>query len=105
MRQRREEIIERIKSNVKVCQETECWVWLGRTSGQGNGAGRGYGRMTLGGTTMAVHRVVYTHYFGIILHKKQIDHKCCNRLCCNPDHLEMVTHKQNCKRRDKRNNE
>lgn len=57
--------------------------------------------MSLDGQTVAVHRVVYTNFFGYIPGKKQIDHKCKNRKCCNPDHLEMVTHKENQKRRRK----
>lgn len=77
--------------------EGECLVWDGPCSG--NGRGGGYGRIALGGTTMAVHRVSYTLHFGIIPHKKQIDHTCKNRRCFNPKHLEMVTHKQNQKRR------
>jgi len=97
---RRHEIIQRIMDNVVVDEETGCWVWQGRTSG--NGKQHGYGRITINSHTLAVHRVVYTHYFGIIPGKKHIDHICNNRLCCNPDHLEMVSHKENHKRRVKR---
>lgn len=77
-----------------------CWIWKGPHSGDERGGG--YGRIALGGTTMAVHRVSFTHFFGIIPHKKQIDHKCNNRLCWNPSHLELVTHKQNQRRRRKK---
>ena len=56
--------------------------------------------MCLDGGTMAVHIVMYVCHFGPIPPKKQVDHLCENRLCCNPLHLEMVTHKQNQKRRD-----
>ena len=55
--------------------------------------------MSLNGQTVAVHLVVYSHFYGYIPGKKQIDHLCNNRLCCNPLHLEMVTHKTNQKRR------
>ena len=78
-----------------------CWIWQGPTSGDGRGGG--YGRMSLNGQTVAVHRVMFTHVHGFVPGKKQIDHTCRNRLCCNPDHLEMVTHKQNQKRRDQAN--
>lgn len=79
---------------------TPCWVWQGPTSG--NGRGGNYGRMCLDGQTVAVHIVMFVCCFGYVPGKKQIDHKCNNRLCCNPDHLEMVTHYQNMKRRDAR---
>tara|TARA_R110000744_G_scaffold110296_1_gene208126 strand:+ start:442 stop:618 length:177 start_codon:yes stop_codon:yes gene_type:complete len=55
--------------------------------------------MSLNGQTVAVHRVVYTHFFGYIPSKKQVDHTCENRRCLNPDHLEMVTNRQNQKRK------
>ena len=51
------------------------------------------------GQTVAVHLVVYVHYYGYMPSKKQIDHLCNQRLCCNPSHLEMVSHIENQKRR------
>lgn len=80
-----------------------CHLWNGPTSG--NGRGGGYGRMSLNGHTVAVHLVVYTHYYGYIPGNKQIDHLCNNRLCCNPAHLEMVSHITNQRRRAKRKKE
>jgi hypothetical protein len=102
---RRTRILDKLWSKTVVDLETKCWLWQGPTSGkhEKGKTGRGYGRIQVDGATMAVHRVSFTHFFGIIPHKKQIDHKCNNRCCWNPDHLELVTHKQNCKRRDKRN--
>ena len=99
---RRETIIEKIISRIEVDQDSGCWLWQGGTSGkpEKGKTGRGYGRISIDGETMAVHKVVYTHFYGIIPRKKHIDHLCKTRLCCNPDHLEMVTHKVNMKRRD-----
>lgn len=76
----------------------DCRIWQGPTSGDGRGGG--YPRMCLDGQTVAVHRVIFTHFNGYIPGKKQIDHKCRNRLCVNPAHLELVTHKENQRRRD-----
>ena len=97
---RRTSIITRIFASVEIRGETECWPWLGQDSGTGRGGG--YPRMTLEGQTVAVHRVLYTHFHGFIPSKKQIDHTCENRSCLNPDHLELVTHKQNQKRKSGR---
>lgn len=98
---RREGILLKVLSRVHIDPETGCWVWEGHTSG--NGRGGGYPRMCLDGQTVAVHRVMFTQAYGYIPGKKQIDHICRNRLCVNPEHLEMVTHKENQRRRDKAN--
>ena len=95
----RQKIFDKIMARVKINKDTGCWEWQGPTSG--NGRGGGYGRMSLYGQTVAVHIVMFVNFFGYIPSKKQIDHKCTNRICCNPDHLEMVTHKQNQRRRRK----
>lgn len=95
------EILLKIMTNVKQDLATGCWVW--QKGHSGNGRGGGYPRMCLSGQTVAVHRVMYTHFNGYIPGKKQIDHLCRNRMCVNPDHLEMVTHKQNQRRRDSAN--
>ncbi len=97
---RRKKIFDKIMLRVVINHNTGCWEWQGPTSGKGRGGG--YGRMSLDGQTVAVHIVMFTIFFGYIPGKKQIDHKCNNRICCNPDHLQMVTHKQNQKLRDER---
>jgi len=105
---RREFIMVRIYERVEVQdlgfvqsgQPSPCHIWTGPDSGDGKGGG--YGRMSLNSQTVAVHLVVYTHYYGYIPGKKQIDHLCNNRRCCNPVHLEMVTHLTNQRRRAKR---
>ena len=77
-----------------------CHLWRGPTSGTGRGGG--YGRMSLNGQTVATHIVAFTHYYGYVPSKKQIDHLCNNRLCCNPAHLELTSHLTNQRRRAKR---
>ncbi len=105
MANRRADIERRVQQRVEVDAETGCWIWAGPTSGLQNGCrktrGGGYPRMALDGATVAVHRVMWVNRNGYIPPKKQIDHKCTNRKCVNPDHLEMVTHLQNQRRRRK----
>ena len=98
---RRDQILDRIEARCRIedtgfvldHKPSPCHLWTGPDSGTGRGGG--YGRMSLDGQTVAVHLVVYTHYYGYIPGKKQIDHKCNQRLCCNPAHLQMVTHLKN----------
>lgn len=105
---RRDLIIAKILGRIQLVDHvhlsTPCWVWTGPTSGtayqgQKKGRGHGYPRMNLDGQTVAVHKVVWVHYEGFIPGRKQLDHLCRNRLCVNPDHLELVTHLVNQKRR------
>lgn len=102
MNGRRLEIHERIMERVFIDPVTGCWIWQGPTSGS-KGRGKNYPRMSLGSQTVAVHLVMWTNEHGYIPGKKQLDHKCRNRLCVNPDpeHTELVTHKENQKRRDR----
>ena len=59
--------------------------------------------MKLNDRTCAVHIVSFTNCHGYVPGNKQIDHRCRNRRCVNPDHLEMVSHIENQKRRDAAN--
>ena len=105
---RRESILDKVMARVLVQDRgysidgmpSPCHVWTGPTSGDGRGGG--YGRMSLASHTVAVHLVIYTHYFGYIPGNKQVDHLCNVRLCCNPIHFELVTHLKNQRRRASR---
>ena len=105
---RKQLILNRIYTKVSVedrghtinDKPSPCHIWTGSTSG--NGRGGGYGRVSLDGQTVATHLVVFTHFYGYIPGKKQVDHLCNQRACCNPEHLELVTHRENQKRRAKR---
>lgn len=41
------------------------------------------------------HRILYTAFKGEIPERKSLDHLCRVRNCVNPNHLEVVTHKEN----------
>lgn len=100
---RRERLKNTILSRVDIDPVSGCWIWTGPTSGEGRGGG--YGRFYCDGGTFATHIVMWIVENGPIPRRKQLDHDCKpipNRLCCNPEHLKLVTHKQNQKLRDKR---
>lgn len=80
----------------------DCWIWAG------DGYTNGYGRIHYEGRQQPVHRVVYTVLTGPIPDGLEVDHQCHNldldclggaddphRRCCNPAHLEAVTHRVN----------
>lgn len=95
---------ERIRSRIFLCCKkdlsTPCWLWTGAHSGRGKGGG--YGRVSWLGRTVAVHRLVFFLIRGRWPWKRQLDHLCETRACCNPDHLEPVTNRVNNRRRVRR---
>lgn len=77
-----------------VIQENGCWEWVGCHSSGGYGAIGVWGQ----GRVTRAHRWMYERERGVIPKGMQIDHLCRNRGCVNPDHLEPVTHRENCAR-------
>lgn len=75
-----------------------CWIWTGAI------AKNGYARWNISGTNKSskdAHRVVYVKYKGQIPTGMELDHLCRIKNCVNPEHLEIVTHQENCIRRSK----
>lgn len=67
----------------------DCWEWTrGKTSG-------GYGEFRVGYTQWSTHRYAWVNLVGEIPEGMHLDHLCRNRICCNPDHLEIVTGRVN----------
>lgn len=88
-RQRRESIDRSV-----VRGPNGCWEWTrGLTQD-------GYGRVSWAGASQLAHRAVYELLVGPIPDTLQIDHKCRNRACVNPDHLHPVTSKLNNENRE-----
>lgn len=73
----------------KVIKGAGCWEW---TASVNTG---GYSRMTENKTTLYGHRVSYEIHKGPIPAGMHVDHICRNRRCVNPNHLRLVTNKQN----------
>ena len=71
-----------------------CWLWTGGMSG-------GYGKFSMvadGMKNLWAHRAALMLFKGITLPdgcRESVDHKCRNRACVNPDHLELVAHSEN----------
>jgi predicted XRE-type DNA-binding protein len=83
-----------LMTRVAIIEETACWEWTGclhRT---------GYGELRREGKRILAHRLSYFLWNGEW--PEICRHRCDNRKCCNPDHLEDGTHADNVNDRDSR---
>lgn len=69
-----------------------CWLWIG--------SGRRYGHFRVGYKTTTASRFSYEYFKGSLDDGFEVDHLCKWTYCVNPEHLEGVTRKINCERRD-----
>ena len=81
----------------KVDFSGECWVWTAADNGVG------YGRFRVtdssGGRSVYAHRLAFSAIHGDIATGMQVDHRCHNRACVRPAHLELVSQQVNGSRR------
>lgn len=76
----------------KVEKTENCWLWCAYINE------KGYGYFYDGKNMVRVHRFAYEITVGAIPKDCEIDHTCRVRNCVNPDHLEAVSHRENCLR-------
>lgn len=68
-------------------KDNDCWEWTGKINKDG------YGSIKKDNKYYLVHRVSYMYHYNT--YPYLVHHKCKNRKCCNPDHLESVSSKIN----------
>jgi HNH endonuclease len=70
-----------------------CWLWT-------RGLTKGYGTFGMHGKVRYAHIVAYELLVGVVPDGLELDHLCRVPACCNPVHLEPVTHAENIRRGD-----
>jgi hypothetical protein len=87
-------IRERIEA--RVIKTDHCWFWTAHVNAGGYGI---INITTQGGKkSRLAHRVSYEAFVGPIPDGMVLDHRCRNRACVRPDHLEPVPHEVNVRR-------
>jgi hypothetical protein len=82
----------RLWAGVDKLAPDDCWPWKGARNSAG------YGLLHFQGKSQGAHRVAYELTRGKIPDGIELDHLCRNRVCCNPSHLEEVSHDENMRR-------
>lgn len=96
---------DRFWEKVQQGSPDECWPWTAATQ-------KGYGVfMRADRKSRKAHRVAWEYAHGVLPDGVPLDHlchtndasctkgdQCLHRRCCNPDHLEPVTHQENSRR-------
>lgn len=79
----RQQILSRLNNNCKITSGN-CHIWIG------NIHERGYGTTHMFGRIWKVHRLATIFFSDLELETKiYVKHKCKNRSCFNPDHLDI----------------
>jgi len=82
--------IENVLTRLKLVNpQTGCEIWIGERNK------KGYGVVSNEGHNQVVHRFIWQHFRGPVPDGMQLDHICGVKLCCNLDHLRVVTPREN----------
>ena len=82
-------LLERIMARVVIDPVKGCWIF------QGARTNRGYAKIYYKGRLRLVHRALFEDMHGELPDDIDVRHSCDNPPCCNPDHLDPVTVREN----------
>lgn len=88
----RADLPTRFWKNVEKRDSAECWLWTGKSRTTGYGV---IGRGGRAGGKLLSHRAAWELTYGVPPEGMVVRHRCHNRLCCNPAHLELGSQADN----------
>jgi hypothetical protein len=77
-------LTQMVWARIDVRGTDDCWPWRGSIKPNG------YGSINYKGRAYNAHRLVFDLLVAAIPDGLVIDHKCANKTCCNPSHLQIV---------------
>lgn len=81
---------DRFIAQTYFCPVSGCWIWMGAI----NSLGRG--NFKIGKKQHRPYKLMWEEKNGPVPKGLVLDHyKCDNPLCCNPDHVRPVSHREN----------
>ena len=83
---------DRFWQKVSIRGVNDCWEYSGYRDKWG------YGHFSIRKKPILAHRFAYEDVRGPIARDFPLDHLCRNTSCVNPNHLEVVTNQENCRR-------
>lgn len=92
-RQTIHDVLMKIVLHESKTHPTGCWTIPSCKPGN-----KGYCNVSISRKHLGLHVHVYVYFRGPVPEGLELDHLCRNRACCNPDHLEPVTHLENVRR-------
>lgn len=92
----KETVLTYIEPRIRLVINTGCWEWTRRLDRNGYACMDYKGPDKKWKTAFNLHRIVYQAFNGdITTSSLVVSHKCNNRCCINPAHLELTTQKKN----------
>lgn len=80
--------LQHVNTN-SVKNEKSCWVWQGCIDK------KGYGVLKINSKNYQLHRIVFEAANNIAVGIETVHHKCANRSCVNPEHLQKISNREN----------
>lgn len=87
-----EAAVQRLLAKIEINDTTGCHIWTASVDGHG------YGQFSLNGRPRKVHQILWCAWGLEVPEGLELDHVCKTKRCCNPLHLELVTHQENIRR-------
>jgi len=81
--------VERFNDKYVPDPNSGCWLWIGSLNQAG------YGQLQVNGRKELAHRFSVNEFQGKQIGSNTVDHLCKNKICVNPNHLEVVTFQEN----------